>query len=115
MVDEFGSESLSRIFYYGIEGLFTRDFLFYFTNRSGDHHHHPFTVGLLTYAIVFYVLFDMTARSSRRFTRGEILMPGLTATGVLSAYRYRDLLGSGSIAVIIERGIKQSILLSELE
>ena len=86
MVDEFGSESIRRIVTYGIEGLFTRDFLFYFTNRSGNHHILPFTVGFITYAIVFYVLFDMTARSPRRFTRGEIFMLGLTAAGVLSAY-----------------------------
>ena len=38
--------------------LYTRDVLFYLVGKTGNVHMLPYVVGLIIYAIVFYVIFD---------------------------------------------------------
>lgn len=85
-VDSIGDSSLISLLANNTDGLFIRDILFFFVNRSENDYILPFIVGFLIYTIVFYVLFDMIDRSKRDFTFGEVFWLAVIAIGVLSPY-----------------------------
>lgn len=78
--------SLKNIIALDFDMLYTKDILFYFVSRTGNPHVLPFIVGIIIYAIVFYVLFDMVERSKREFKISEIFMLGIISIGILAPY-----------------------------
>lgn len=66
------SEGLLKLISNDNNKLFAQDILFYIVKKSGDLHFLPFIVGLFSYWIVYYVVFDMIGKSKHKFTKIEI-------------------------------------------
>ena len=86
MIKNLYNSKLNLIIKNDSDMLYTKDFLFFFVNRTGNMHILPFIVGFIIYSIVFYVLFDMISKSQKKFKTYEIILLGLISIGMISAY-----------------------------
>ena len=78
---EFTNVPFKEIIINDLDGLFTRDALFFYVAKTNNEYILSFLVGFLSYFVVFYILFDMIRNSEIKFKGYEIIFMSVLCVG----------------------------------